>query len=64
MREYRPRIIRRILDPRARQTVFEQLADSHIERVYREQGESAARKAIEAIIDGGGKSSSEKTGQS
>jgi precorrin-2 dehydrogenase/sirohydrochlorin ferrochelatase len=50
MREYRPLIIRRIPDPVRRKEAFERLANSGIEKVYREKGEAAAKKAIDEII--------------
>ncbi|MBI4832196.1 MAG: bifunctional precorrin-2 dehydrogenase/sirohydrochlorin ferrochelatase [Candidatus Lindowbacteria bacterium] len=51
MREYRPLVIREVSDPERRQQVFEKLANAHIEKTYREQGEAAARKAIEDLIN-------------
>lgn len=51
MREYRPTIINEIADPDRRKDVFERLAKAKIEEVYRKDGESAARKAIEGIIN-------------
>lgn len=53
MREYRPTVISEISDPGRRAKVFERLANSHIEKIYREQAEAAARKAIEDIINEG-----------
>ncbi len=53
MREYRPMIIREVTDPGRRSRIFKSLADAGIEKVYREQGEAAARKAIENMINEG-----------
>lgn len=53
MREYRPMIIREVADPGRRGRIFKQLADARIEEVYRSEGETAARKAVEEIINRG-----------
>jgi precorrin-2 dehydrogenase/sirohydrochlorin ferrochelatase len=50
MREYRPSIVKEIPDPEQRKRMFERLVSARIEDVYREQGEAAARKAIERIV--------------
>ncbi len=57
MREYRPKILREIPDPERRTGVFERLAASGIEKIYRDGGETAARKAIEGIISEGARAS-------
>ncbi|MBI5117709.1 bifunctional precorrin-2 dehydrogenase/sirohydrochlorin ferrochelatase [Candidatus Poribacteria bacterium] len=51
MREYRPLVIREVQHPERRQKVFERLANARIEKIYREEGEAAARKAIENLIN-------------
>jgi len=51
MREYRPMVLNEIADPNRRKSAFERLARDGIEKIYREDGESAARKAIEDIIN-------------
>jgi precorrin-2 dehydrogenase/sirohydrochlorin ferrochelatase len=51
MREYRPLVIREVADPQRRQKVFEKLANARIEKIYRQEGEAAARKAIEDLIN-------------
>ncbi len=53
MREYRPMIISEVADPERRRKIFERLANARIEKIYREQGEAAARKAIEDAINEG-----------
>lgn len=53
MREYRPMIINEVADPDRRSRIFKRLANARIEKVYREQGEAAARKAIEDAINEG-----------
>ncbi|UCD56722.1 MAG: bifunctional precorrin-2 dehydrogenase/sirohydrochlorin ferrochelatase [Candidatus Hydrogenedentota bacterium] len=53
MREYRPMIIREVPDAERRRKVFERLANARIEKIYREQGEAAARKSIEDLINEG-----------
>lgn len=63
MREYRPRVIGRIADSKARQRAFEELVNSGIESVYRERGETAAREAIEAIIEREADTPAEKSRQ-
>ncbi len=53
MREYRPMIIREVVDPERRSRIFKALADAGIEKIYLEHGEAAARKAIEDTINEG-----------
>jgi precorrin-2 dehydrogenase/sirohydrochlorin ferrochelatase len=53
MREYRPLILREVTDPDRRSRVFKGLANARIEETYRAEGEGAARKAIERIINEG-----------
>lgn len=53
MREYRPRIIRDVPDAERRKKLFEQLANAGIEKIFRERGEAAARKAVEHMINEG-----------
>jgi precorrin-2 dehydrogenase/sirohydrochlorin ferrochelatase len=53
MREYRPMVIREVADPERRRAVFERLAAPRLVRIYEEEGEAAARKAIENIINQG-----------
>jgi precorrin-2 dehydrogenase/sirohydrochlorin ferrochelatase len=51
MREYRPAIIDAISDLERRTVIFKKLANAGIEKILRESGEAAARKAIGEIID-------------
>ena len=53
MRGYRPTIIREVTDPERRSRVFKALAAARIEDVCRNEGEAAARKAIEQVINEG-----------
>lgn len=53
MREYRPTIIGEIADLERRSEVFKKLAGAGIEKVCRDDGLTAARKAIEEIINEG-----------
>ncbi len=53
MREYRPTIIREVADPERRSKVFKRIAAAGIEKVLRNDGEAAGRKAIEDIINEG-----------
>jgi precorrin-2 dehydrogenase/sirohydrochlorin ferrochelatase len=59
MREYRPVIIDKVFDLERRTVIFKKLAYAGIERIYREVGEAAARKAIEEIIDKGATASNQ-----
>jgi precorrin-2 dehydrogenase/sirohydrochlorin ferrochelatase len=43
MREYRPMLIREVVDPERRSKIFKTLANAGIEKIYLEQGEAAAR---------------------
>jgi precorrin-2 dehydrogenase/sirohydrochlorin ferrochelatase len=51
MREYRPVVIDRVPDLEQRTVIFKKLANAGIEKIYGSSGETAARKAIEEIID-------------
>lgn len=53
MREYRPMIIKEVGDLERRSKIFKRLADAGIEKIHRENGEAAARKAIEDMINEG-----------
>ena len=53
MREYRPMVIREVSEPERRKKIFERLAGARIEKTLREQGESAARKMVEDLINQG-----------
>jgi len=53
MREYRSLIMREVSDPARRKRIFERLAGARIEKVLREGGEAAARKAVEEMINQG-----------
>jgi len=53
MAEYRSLILRDVADPERRKKIFERLAHARIEKTLREQGEAAARKMIEDIINQG-----------
>jgi precorrin-2 dehydrogenase/sirohydrochlorin ferrochelatase len=53
MREYRPMVIRKIPDLDDRGKVFKRIAAAGIEKVLRNDGEAAARKAIEDLINEG-----------
>jgi precorrin-2 dehydrogenase/sirohydrochlorin ferrochelatase len=53
MREYRSLIMREVSDPARRKRIFERLAGARIEKVLREEGEAAARKTVEDMINQG-----------
>lgn len=53
MREYRPMVLGEVADPERRRTVFERLAAPRMVQLYKDQGEAAARKAIENVINEG-----------
>jgi len=53
MREYRALIIRTVTDPEKRKDMFEQIDAEQFEKMLRDQGEDAVRKAIEMIMKKG-----------
>lgn len=63
MREYRPMVLREVSDPERRQKIFKRLAGSRVEKIYRDDGEAAARRAIEDIINEGAFASRDESEQ-
>lgn len=54
MREYRPLVIGESSDGNKRQEIFANLVNAGVEKILRDEGEPAAREAIERIIREGG----------